>query len=113
MTVYPQLSIIATTLRQARTATINDWSAVCRTEDDGFLAGPWMRELEIFDRIGGGDSFASGFFYALLLGKETTEALAYGVAHGPLAMTTPGDTSMATLNEVERLVRGGSARVVR
>lgn len=113
MNGYPQLAVVATTLRQVRSATVNDWSAVCRTGQAGFQAGPSMQKLEIFDRIGGGDSFASGFFYALLLGKEPEEALTYSVAHGALAMTTPGDTSMATLDEVERLVRGGSPRVVR
>jgi 2-dehydro-3-deoxygluconokinase len=72
-----------------------------------------MEGVEIFDRVGGGDSFASGFFFALLAGEEIDTALAYGVAHGALAMTTPGDTSMATFAEVERLVAGGSARVIR
>jgi 2-dehydro-3-deoxygluconokinase len=108
----PGLSLAAATLRQARTATVNDWSAVCHTRD-GFHAGPVMEGLEIFDRIGGGDSFASGLFYGLLTGADPARALAYGVAHGALAMTTPGDTSMATLAEVERLVAGGAARVLR
>jgi 2-dehydro-3-deoxygluconokinase len=108
----PQVSIIATTLRAARTATINDWSAVCRTRD-GFHVGPEMRGLEILDRVGGGDSFASGLFYGLLTGADAETALAYGVAHGALAMTTPGDTSMATLGEVERVMRGAGARVDR
>ena len=108
----PGLSIAASTLRRVRSASRNDWSAVCRTRA-GFHAGPDLRELEILDRIGGGDSFASGFFYGLLSGRDAEEALADGVAHGALAMTTPGDTSMATLPEVERLVAGGSARVVR
>jgi 2-dehydro-3-deoxygluconokinase len=72
-----------------------------------------MRGLEIFDRVGGGDSFASGLIYGLLGGYDTSTSLAYGVAHGALAMTTPGDTSMATLEEVERVMRGGGARVVR
>jgi 2-dehydro-3-deoxygluconokinase len=109
---HDRVSIAASTLRQVRSASRNDWSAVCRTRD-GFHAGPELRELEILDRIGGGDSFASGFAYALLSGSDTDAALAYGVAHGALAMTTPGDTSMATLAEVERLVAGGAARVVR
>jgi 2-dehydro-3-deoxygluconokinase len=106
------VAIAASTLRQVRSASRNDWSAVCRTRD-GFHAGPELRDLEILDRIGGGDSFASGFAYALLRGLDADAALAYGVAHGALAMTTPGDTSMATLAEVERLMAGGSARVVR
>jgi 2-dehydro-3-deoxygluconokinase len=106
------VAIAASTLRQVRSASRNDWSAVCRTRD-GFHLGPELRELEILDRIGGGDSFASGFAYGLLRGLDADAALAYGVAHGALAMTTPGDTSMATLAEVERLMAGGSARVVR
>ena len=109
---YPQLALVASTLRGARTATINDWNAVCRTHS-GFHVGPRIDGLEVYDRVGGGDSFASGLFYGLLAGLSVDAALAYGVAHGALAMTTPGDTSMATLAEVERLVRGGSARVVR
>jgi len=113
MAEYPGLAVVATTLRQVTSASRNDWSAVCRTRRDGFVAGPWMDGLDILDRVGGGDSFASGFFYALLEGQAAERALAYGVAHGALAMTTPGDTSMAALDEVERLVRGGSARVVR
>ncbi|MGN6867675.1 MAG: PfkB family carbohydrate kinase [Solirubrobacteraceae bacterium] len=112
MKANPQLAIVASTLRQVRTASINDWSAVCRTRD-AFHAGPWMDGVEIFDRVGGGDSFASGFFYGLMAGYDVGTALAYGIAHGALAMTTPGDTSMATLGEVKRLVAGGSARVVR
>jgi 2-dehydro-3-deoxygluconokinase len=112
MDAYPRLALVATTLRQARTASVNDWSAVCRTRSE-FHLGPAFPGLEIFDRVGGGDSFASGLFYGLLAGADVERALAYGVAHGALAMTTPGDTSMATLDEVERLVRGGSARVIR
>lgn len=112
MGAYPRLAVVATTLRAVRSATINDWSAVCRTRH-GFHQGPALDGLEILDRVGGGDSFASGFFCALLEDRSVDEALAYGVAHGALAMTTQGDTSMATRDEVERLVRGGSARVVR
>jgi 2-dehydro-3-deoxygluconokinase len=111
-TDYPQLSLVAATLREARTATRNDWSAVCRTRTD-FHEGPRFDDLEILDRVGGGDSFVSGFVYALLTDRDLDAALAYGVAHGALAMTTPGDTSTATLAEVERLLRGGSARVSR
>jgi len=77
------------------------------------VRGPWMLALEIFDRVGGGDSFASGLIYELMGGFNVELALAYGVAHGALTMTTPGDTSMATLAEVERLVAGGSARIIR
>jgi 2-dehydro-3-deoxygluconokinase len=109
---YPGLSLVATSLREAHTATVNDWSAVCSTRDT-FFAGPTMERLEIFDRVGGGDSFASGLIYGLLTGKDVPTSLAYGIAHGALAMTTPGDTSMATLDEVERVMRGGAARVSR
>jgi 2-dehydro-3-deoxygluconokinase len=109
---YPNLALVATSLREAHTATVNDWSGVCSTRD-AFFVGPAMPGLEIFDRVGGGDSFASGLIYGLLQGFDAERALAYGIAHGALAMTTPGDTSMATLAEVERLIAGGSARVIR
>ena len=108
----PELSIVATTLRGAHTATINDWGAVCRTRS-GVHFGPSMEMVEIFDRVGGGDSFASGFFYGLLTDDNIDRALAYGVAHGALAMTTPGDNSMATITDVKRLMAGGAARVLR
>jgi 2-dehydro-3-deoxygluconokinase len=108
----PRLALVASTLRGARTATVNDWSAVCHTRS-GFYVAPRFDSLEIYDRVGGGDSFASGLFYGLLTDRPVEAALAYGVAHGAHAMTTPGDTSTATLAEVERLVRGGSARVLR
>jgi len=113
MTGHPQLEVVATTLRQVRSATFNDWSGVCMTSDGGFHIGPSLERLEILDRVGGGDSFASGFFYGLLNELSAEEALAYGVAHGALTMTTPGDTSMATLDEVEKLRRGASPRVQR
>jgi 2-dehydro-3-deoxygluconokinase len=108
----PRLALVASTLRQARTATVNDWSAVCRTREH-FHVGPAFDGLEIFDRVGGGDSFASGLIYGLLEGLDVDEALAFGVAHGALAMTTPGDTSMVTRPEVERLVAGRPPRVDR
>ena len=108
---YPNLAIVAASLRLARTATRNDWGAACFA--DGQLTVATRRDLEIFDRIGGGDSFASGLIYGLLTGKPLSVALEYGAAHGALAMTTPGDTSMATLAEVEALVAGASPRVVR
>jgi 2-dehydro-3-deoxygluconokinase len=109
---FPQLQLIATSLRHARTATRNDWSGIASTRDE-LIVGPELHDLEIFDRVGGGDSFASGVIYGLLSRFDVAQALAYGVAHGALAMTTPGDTSMASLDEVERVVAGGSARVVR
>ena len=108
----PRLSCIASTLRQAHTASINDWSAVCMTPGK-FHLGPRFDGLEIFDRVGGGDSFASGLIFGLLEGWPADRALGYGVAHGALAMTTPGDTSMATRAEVERLVSGRAPRVDR
>ena len=94
------------------TASRNDWGAVALADGAFHQATP-RTDLDILDRIGGGDSFASGLIYGLLAGKPVAEALEYGAAHGALAMTTPGDTSMATLDEVERLVRGGGARVSR
>jgi 2-dehydro-3-deoxygluconokinase len=109
---YSNLSLVATSLREAHTATVNDWSAVCSTRKE-FFSGPTMSRLEVFDRVGGGDSFASGLIYGLLTEHDVPTALAYGVAHGALAMTTPGDTSMATIHEVERVMRGASARIDR
>ena len=109
---YPNFSVVATTLRNARTASINDWSAVCYA--DGELYQSLNREgLEIYDRVGGGDSFASGLIYGFLMDKGPQWAVECGAAHGALAMTTPGDTTMATLAEVERVMKGGTARVAR
>jgi 2-dehydro-3-deoxygluconokinase len=112
MGAFPNLALVATTLRQAESATRNDWSAVCRTRTE-FHVGRWMRNLEILDRIGGGDSFASGLIYGLLTDRDVDSALAFGIAHGALAMTTPGDASMATLSEVERVADGRAVRVLR
>ena len=109
---FPNLKVVATTLRTATTATRNDWGAVCFANDQLFEAQ--AREgLEIFDRVGGGDSFASGLIYGLLQGRPVEWALECGAAHGALAMTTPGDTTMATLDEVEKAMRRGTARVDR
>jgi 2-dehydro-3-deoxygluconokinase len=110
---YPNLRVVATTLRAVRSATVNDWSAVAWSATEGFVEATPRPGLEIMDRVGGGDSFASGLVYGLLTGKSLAEAVEYGAAHGALAMTTPGDTSMVTLAEVERQVAGGSARVQR
>ena len=111
-TEFPNFKIVATTLRHAKTATVNDWGAVCYA--DGELYQAALREnLEIFDRVGGGDSFASGLIYGLLTGRDLQWAVECGAAHGALAMTTPGDTTMATLAEVERVMKGGTARVDR
>lgn len=109
---HPHLTAVATTLRVAKTASINDWGAVLYTGGEFFEATK-RENLEIFDRVGGGDSFASGLLYGLMSGKPGKEAVDYGAAHGALAMTTPGDTTTATLPEVEKLVRGASARVDR
>jgi 2-dehydro-3-deoxygluconokinase len=109
---FPNLKAVGTTLRHAKTATINDWGAVLWL--DGRLHQAATREnLEIFDRVGGGDSFASGLVYGFLAGKDPQWAVECGAAHGALAMTTPGDTTMATFAEVERLMKGGTARVQR
>ena len=110
---FPNVTVIATTLRGVRSASVNDWSAVGWSRASGFTRSREYPELEILDRVGGGDSFASGLIYGILTGLPLDGAIDYGVAHGALAMTTPGDTSMATLSEVEHLIAGGSARVVR
>ena len=109
---FPNFKATATTLRAVRTATVNDWGAICWAGGE-FFEATHRPELEIFDRVGGGDSFASGLIYGFLSTGCPEQAVNYGAAHGALAMTTPGDTSMATLNEVEKIVSGGGARVVR
>ncbi len=108
---YPNLKLVASTLRTARTASRNSWGTIALYEDR--ITHFPQREIEIFDRVGGGDSFASGLIYGLLTGKGIKWAVRCGVAHGALAMSTPGDTSMATLAEVERAIKGGSARIAR
>jgi 2-dehydro-3-deoxygluconokinase len=109
---YPNLSAVATTLRVARSASSNDWDAVCYC--DGRLEHARPRPgLAIYDRIGGGDSFASGLIYGFLTGRSAAWAVECGAAHGALAMTTPGDTTMATLAEVEKAMSGAPARVER
>lgn len=109
---YPNFCVIATTLREVKTATINDWSAMCWCGGEIYKAKDYP-SLEIFDRVGGGDSFASGLIYGLMTTGNPETAVNYGAAHGALAMTTPGDTSMARLKEVESLMHNGSARVQR
>lgn len=104
--------VVATTLRKAYTATRNDWGAICYMDGEFYEAAP-REDLEILDRVGGGDSFASGLIYGFLAGKGPQWAVECGAAHGALAMTTPGDTTMATREEVERAMKGGSARIVR
>ncbi|PJI94710.1 sugar kinase [Luteimicrobium subarcticum] len=110
---YPDFRVVATTLRGVRSASRNDWGAVAWSRAEGFAEATHRPGLEILDRVGGGDSFASGLAYGFLSGGTVAEAVELGAAHGALAMTTPGDTSMATLAEVRRLAGGGSARVRR
>ncbi|HQR36462.1 MAG TPA: sugar kinase, partial [Blastocatellia bacterium] len=109
---YPNFKVVGTTLRNAKTASINDWGAICYS-DSQFYEAKLRENLEIYDRVGGGDSFASGLIYGFLTEQGAQRAVEYGAAHGALAMTTPGDTSMATLAEVEKLMKGGGARVAR
>ena len=109
---YPNFQVVATTLRTVKSASINDWGAVCWADGE-FYEAPMRENLEILDRVGGGDSFASGLIYGLLMTGNPQTAVNYGAAHGALAMTTPGDTTMATLKEVEKIMAGGGARVVR
>jgi 2-dehydro-3-deoxygluconokinase len=104
--------VVATTLRKAVTATRNDWGAIC-WQDGKFYESRRYDNLEIFDRVGGGDSFASGLIYGFLSGQAAQWAVECGAAHGALAMTTPGDTSMATLKDVTQLMRGLGARIAR
>jgi 2-dehydro-3-deoxygluconokinase len=105
-------SVVATTLRHATTATRNHWGAICYC-DGAFFEAQLRQDLEIYDRVGGGDSFASGMIYAFLTGESPQWAVECGAAHGALAMTTPGDTSMATLDEVLQVMKGVSARIAR
>jgi 2-dehydro-3-deoxygluconokinase len=109
---YPNFKVVATTLRAARTATRNDWAAVCWAGGK-FHESKKYPDLEILDRVGGGDSFASGLIYGLMTSGDPQAAVDYGAAHGALAMTTPGDTSMASKEEVEKLLKGSAARVQR
>jgi 2-dehydro-3-deoxygluconokinase len=113
ITEFPNFGVVATTLRAVRSATVNDWSAIAWSHEDGFVEATPRPGLEILDRVGGGDSFASGLIYGLLELGDLRLAAEYGAAHGALAMTTPGDNSTTTLAEVEALVRGSGARVRR
>jgi 2-dehydro-3-deoxygluconokinase len=109
---YPNFKVAATTLRRVITASRNDWSAIC-WHDGAFYESRKYPELDILDRVGGGDSFASGLSFGFLSQNDPQAAVDYGAAHGALASTTPGDTSMVTRQEVEKLMKGGGARVVR
>jgi 2-dehydro-3-deoxygluconokinase len=108
---YP-FQVVATTLRKAKTATRNDWGAICYY-DGRFYQAKNRENLEIFDRVGGGDSFASGLVYGFLAGQDPQWSVECGAAHGALAMTTPGDTSMVTLQEVVQVMKGVGARIAR
>jgi 2-dehydro-3-deoxygluconokinase len=110
-TAYPNLSCIAATLRTVRSASQHDWSALLHADGKTYQ-GISFDNLDIFDRVGGGDSFASGLIYGLMVADPQT-ALNYGIAHGALAMTTPGDTSMASAAEIKALANGGGARIIR
>jgi len=109
---FPNFKVAATTLRRVLTATRNDWSAIL-WHDGGFFDSRKYPDLEILDRVGGGDSYASGLVFGFLAFNDPQQAVEYGAAHGALASTTPGDTSMATRREVEKQIAGGGARVVR
>ena len=109
---YPNFKAVATTLRTVKTATVNDWSAICWADGEVYKAADY-NGLEIMDRVGGGDSFASGLIFGLMTTGDAEKAVNYGAAHGALAMTTPGDTTMASRKEVEALMAGAGARVQR
>jgi len=109
---FPNFKVAATTLRAVKTATVNSWGAICYYKGQ-FHEATHRPDLEILDRVGGGDSFASGLIYGLMSTDDGQEAVEYGAAHGALAMTTAGDTTMATLAEVQKVKGGGSARVDR
>ncbi|HAM44562.1 MAG TPA: sugar kinase [Propionibacteriaceae bacterium] len=110
---YPNFEVVATTLRTVRSATVNDWGALAWSRESGLVEATHRTGLEILDRVGGGDSFASGLIHGLLDGQSLQTAVEFGAAHGALAMTTPGDTSMASKAEVLKLAAGGGARVDR
>ena len=109
---YPNFKVVATTLREVKTASVNDWSAICWADGEIYKAKDY-KGLDIMDRVGGGDSFASGLIYGLMTTQDSELAVNYGAAHGALAMTTPGDTTMASKKEVEAIMGGAGARVQR
>jgi 2-dehydro-3-deoxygluconokinase len=113
LAAYPNVKVVGVTLRSVTTASRNDWQACALGRDDGFFASRSYNDLEILDRVGGGDSFAAGLIDRLMANRPLAEAVEYGAAHGALAMTTPGDTSTATRADVERVVAGEAARVAR
>lgn len=109
---YPNFKAVATTLRTVHSASLNDWSAML-WEDGRIYMSNTYQNLEVFDRVGGGDSFAAGMIYGLMETGDPQKAVEYGAAHGALALTTPGDNSMASLKEVEAIMQGQGARVIR
>jgi len=108
---HPRIRIVATTLREVHSTNRHDWSAVAWVDGKNYVAPTC--ELQIYDRVGGGDGFASGFFYGLMAGESPEQALKLGWAHGALLTTFPGDTTMATLDQVRAFAKGGSARIQR
>lgn len=108
---YPQIKVVATTLREVRSSNRHSWGAVAWIDGETYTSPTC--ELDVLDRVGGGDGFASGLFYGLLAGEEPEQAVKLGWAHGALLTTFPGDTTMATLEQVRELAAGGSARVQR
>ena len=109
---YPNFKVVATTLRNAKTASANDWGAICYAGGQ-FYQARTREDLQIYDRVGGGDSFASGLIYGFIAGQEPQWCVECGAAHGALAMTTPGDTTTATFAEVTRVMKGVGARIAR
>jgi 2-dehydro-3-deoxygluconokinase len=110
---YQNLKVIGTTLRVVKNAGVNDWGAIAWNNDEGFVESKSMQDLDIYDRVGGGDGFASGLIYGIMEDIGLEKAVNYGAAHGALAMTTPGDTSMVSMDEVVKLVENPNLRVVR
>lgn len=110
---FPNFLVIGNTLRTVHSASRNDWGAIAWSPATGVVQATMRQNLEIMDRVGGGDSFASGLIYGLMDGQDLQTAVEYGAAHGALAQTTPGDTTMVTKKEVLNLAGGGSARVAR
>lgn len=110
---FPNLQVVVSTLREVKTASRHDFSAVCLTAEDELCKAQNFLDVDVLDRVGSGDAFAAGFIYGLLAGKGAGYAVECGAAHGALVMTTPGDNSMATLREVESLMRGETATAKR
>jgi 2-dehydro-3-deoxygluconokinase len=108
---HPQVKVVATTLREVHSTNRHSWSAVAWVDGKTYTAP--TAELDVYDRVGGGDGFAAGFFYGLLTGADPEEAVKLGWAHGALLTTFPGDTTMATLDQVRAFAKGGSARIQR